>query len=151
MDDPLIDPADTMLTARQYEVLVLRDKGLTQPEIADRFGTSVANVSSIEKRARANVAQAGRTIALANEIRVNHWVTVTQGTHLRELVETVYEAGDDVGVKVPYSAPELSTYLHVRLRKQLDGRRLTEPLRIGLTPAGDVVTHPSDVPSVLQV
>lgn len=148
MDDPRTDPAETMLTERQHQVLVLRHEGLTQPEIADQFGTSVANVSSIEKRARENIARAGRTIALAKDIRVDHWVSVPDGTHLRELVETIYEAGDEVGVKVPYTAPELTTYLHVHLRDRLDGRRLTQRFRIGLTPTGEVVTRPSEFPSV---
>lgn len=143
-----IDPTETILTERQHQVLVLRHDGLTQPEIADQFGTSVANVSSIENRARENIVRAGRTIALANDIRVDHWISVPDGTHLRELVETVYEAGDEVGVKVPYTAPELTTYLHVHLRDRLDGRRLTRRLRIGLTPTGEVVTRPSDFPSV---
>lgn len=148
MEDPRTDPAETMLTERQHQVLVLRNEGLTQPEIADQFGTSVANVSSIEKRARENIARAGRTIALAKDIQVDHWVSVPDGTHLRELVETIYDAGDEVGVKVPYTAPELTTYLHVHLRDRLDGRRLTQRLQIGLTPTGEVVTRPSEFPSV---
>ena len=142
MDGP--DSGGTFLTDRQREVLELRHRGCTQPEIADRFGTSVPNVSAIESRASENIAKAGRTIDLAHEIRVEHWVELDRGTHLREIVETVYQAGDEAGVKVPYSDPELSTYLHVRLDDRLDGRRLTAPLAVGLGPDGDVVTRPGE-------
>lgn len=146
MPDPPVDSSETFLTTRQREVLELRHQGLTQPDIADRIGTSVANVSAIEKRARENIDRACRTIDLANDLRVDHWIEVTEGAHLREMVETVYEAGDEVGVKVPYSDPELSTYLHVRLWDLLEGRRLTGRLWIGLTPNGDVVTYPNRHP-----
>lgn len=143
MGHPRIDPDETFLTDRQREVLTLRAEGLTQPEIADRFGTSVANVSSIESRARGNVDRAVRTVDLAADIRVEHWIKMDEGAHLREVVESVYEAGDEAHVKVPFSDPELSTYLHVRLDHRLDGRRLVGPLWVGLTADGDVITHPS--------
>lgn len=143
MGHPRIDPDETFLTDRQREVLTLRAEGLTQPEIADRFGTSVANVSSIESRARGNVDRAVRTVELAADIRVEHWIKMDEGAHLREVVESVYEAGDEARVKVPFSDPELSTYLHVRLDHRLDGRRLVGPLWIGLTADGDVIAHPS--------
>ncbi len=150
MPGPPIDSDETFLTPRQWEVLELRRRGLTQPDIADRIDTSVANVSSIEGRARENIERACRTIDLANDLRVDHWVEVAEGTHLREVVETVYEAGDEVGVKVPYSDPELSTYLHVRFRNVLDGRRLTDRLWIGLTQNGDVVTYQKQHPEILN-
>lgn len=150
MADFPVDPAETFLTARQEEVVTLRWNGRTQPEIADRFGTSVANVSAIEKRARDNVDRASRTIDLANGIRAAFWVAVEGGDHLREVVEAVYAGGDDAGIKVPYSDPELSTYLDVRLRDRLDGRRLTEGLRVGVTADGDVVIHPGNHAGVRQ-
>lgn len=147
MDEPPVNPSESFLTPRQREVLRLRHEGLTQAAIADRIESSVANVSSIEKRARKNIDRACRTIDLANDIRVDQWVRVAEGAHLREVVETVYEAGDEVGVKVPYSDPELSTYLHVRLSDLLDGRRLTDQLWVGLTQTGDVVTFPNGHPA----
>ena len=143
MTHPRTDSAETFLTDRQHEVLILRRDGLTQAEIADRFGTSDANVSSIESRARENIDRAVRTVELAADLRVDHWIKMNEGAHLREIVESVYEAGDEAGVKVPFSDPELSTYLHVRLDHRLDGRRLKDTLWVGLTADGEVITRPS--------
>ena len=56
--EPPTSVEDTFLTERQAEVLALRTDGLTQREIADRLGTSVANVSGVESSARRNVAAA---------------------------------------------------------------------------------------------
>ena len=139
MAEPNVDPDGTVLTERQFEVLALRRDGLTQAEIADQFGTSVANVSSIESSARRNVARAHRTVEAVRWMRAIVRFHVSAGTHLRDVVERVYEAGDDAGVKVVYGDPELSTYLHVRLGDRLHDRRLTNDVEVGLTADGDIV------------
>ena len=134
-------PADTFLTDRQAEILALRHEGLTQREIADRLDTTVPNISAIEKAARGNVARARRTVDLAERIETDVWIEQPAGAHLRDLVEAIYAAGDEAGVKVTFSDPELAAYLHVHLSDRLDGRRLTVPVELGITPDGGVVTY----------
>ena len=46
---------DTLLTDRQKEVIRYRKKGMTQQQIADRLGTSKANICTIEKSANENI------------------------------------------------------------------------------------------------
>jgi Tfx family DNA-binding protein len=138
------DPPDTFLTERQAEILTLRHEGLTQREIADRLDTTVPNISAIEKAARENVERARRTVDLAERIQTDVWFEQDAGAHLRDLVDAIYAAGDDAGVKITFSDPELAAYLHVHLSDRLDGRRLTEPVQFGITPDGGVVTAAPD-------
>lgn len=131
---------DSFLTERQAEILRLRNDGLTQREIADRLGTSVPNISAIERAARDNVERARRTVDLAERIETDVWFKQAAGAHLRDVVDAIYTAGDEAGVKITFSDPELAAYLHVQLRDRLDGRRLTESVEIGVTQDGGVVT-----------
>lgn len=138
------DPSETFLTERQAEILELRHEGLTQREIADRLDTSVPNISAIERAARDNVERARRTVELAERIETDVWVEQDAGAHLRDIVDGIYAAGDEADVKITFSDPELAAYLHVDLSDRLEGRRLTGPVEIGITPDGGVVTATPD-------
>ena len=140
MADPPADHGATFLTERQTQVLSRRHAGLTQREIAEELGTSVPNISAVERAARDNVERARRTVELAGRLEAAVRFVQPQGTHLRELVEAVYAAGDEAGVKLPVADPELAAYLRVALRDRFEGRRLVEPVEVGVTPDGDVVT-----------
>lgn len=133
---------NTFLTERQAEILAMRNQGLTQREIADQTGTTVANVSTIERAARQNIAAAKQTLELAAVLESAVWFTVDAGTDLRTLIDTIYRRGDDAEVKLAYTEPDLSTHLHDNLHDQLEGRQLTADVRIGITTEGTVVTYP---------
>ncbi|WP_370515861.1 sigma factor-like helix-turn-helix DNA-binding protein, partial [Halapricum sp. CBA1109] len=68
LDRAGFDPEESVLTRRQAAVLALRERDLTQSTIADRFGTSRANVASIEASARENVRKARETVAVADAL-----------------------------------------------------------------------------------
>ena len=101
------DPAKSILTRRQAEVLVLREQGVPQRDIAARFGTSRANISSIESTARANVKKARETVAFAEAIGSPVGIAIEPGMDIIDIPERVYAACDDAGTKVAASAPEL--------------------------------------------
>ncbi len=143
MAGPPADVTETFLTERQAEVLSMREDGLTQAEIADEFGTSVPNVSAVERSARENVAAARRTIELARLLGARSRFAVEAGTDLRELVDRVFEAADAVDVRVPHTDPELTALLHDQLADRLDGRRITAPVGVGVAADGSVVTFPA--------
>lgn len=132
------DVSSTVLTERQAEVLAMRSAGQTQTEIAEALGTSVANVSAIERAARENVAAAERTLDLVRVLEARTRVAATAGTDLRELVDRLYDAADAVDVRLPYTDPELTALLHDRMGDRLDGRQLTGSVEIGLTADGSV-------------
>jgi len=101
------DPDESILTRRQAEVLALRERGLTQSAIAEQFGTSRANVASIESSARENVRKARETVAVAETLRAPVQVDIDAGTDLYDVPPAVFAACDTADVKVPQTAPEL--------------------------------------------
>ena len=57
-----------MLTDREQEVLRLRQKDLTQEEVAQELGISQAAVSSFENNAKRKIADARETLSLAEQL-----------------------------------------------------------------------------------
>lgn len=141
--DPPASVEDTFLTERQAEVLTFRNAGLTQREIAERLGTSVANVSGIEAAARRNVEAAKRTVAIAKLLGCSVRFRAEAGDDLREVVDEIYERGDASGLRVAHPEPELTTHLHDLLGDRIAARRLTDDVEVGLTAEGEVVASPS--------
>ena len=133
---------ETVLTDRQVEVLELREEGHTQREVADRLGTSDSNVSAIERAAEENVAKARRTLELLRTLRAPVRFTVPRNADFDHLVESVYERGDEAGVKVKYCRPELQSHLYGELEPYTSGNRLDTGVTVGLTEGGEVRVYP---------
>jgi len=138
LDQSGFDPDESVLTRRQAEVLALREQGLSQAAIADRLGTSRANVSGIESSARENVEKARETIAFVETLRAPVRVSVDTGTDLYEVPQKVYEACDDAGVKVMHTAPELMELINEAAGDAIRGRQVTEEILVGVTSEGEV-------------
>lgn len=143
MEELPSDVEGTFLTERQAEVLAFRNEGFTQREIAEELGTTVSNISGIERAARDNVEAARHTLDLSVVLESAVWFPVEAETDLRVLIDEIYARGDAAGLQITHAEPELTGLLHDRLRDRLEGRRLTEPVRVGITAAGEVVTFPS--------
>jgi Tfx family DNA-binding protein len=127
-----------VLTRRQAEVLALREHGLRQADIADRLGTSRANVSSVEASARANVEKARETVSFADALSAPVRVRVEDGTDLYDVPDQVYEACDEAGVKVGYAAPELMKVVSDAAGDAVHGREVRAELLVGVTSDGQV-------------
>jgi Tfx family DNA-binding protein len=129
------DADESVLTRRQAEVLALRERGLRQSDIADRLGTSRANVSSVEASARDNVERARETVAFAEALSAPVRVEIEAGTDLYDAPKRVYDACDDAGVKVNHTAPELMKAIGDRAGDAVHGREVRRRLYISV--AGD--------------
>lgn len=137
--------ADTnVLTRRQAEVLALRERGLSQATIADRLGTSRANVSSVEGSARDNLRKARETVAFADALRAPVRVHIAAGTDLYDVPQQVYGACDEAGVKVDHTAPDLMKVISDGAGEAVHGREVIDPLLIGVTADGDVQVRLSE-------
>ncbi|MDY6774763.1 MAG: Tfx family DNA-binding protein [Halobacteria archaeon] len=138
-----MDADSTVLTQRQIEVLRLREEGLTQEEVAEELGTTAANVSAVESAARDNIEKARRTLEVARLLRSPASVTAEEGADIRDLVDEVYEKGDETGVKIEYCEPELYSHLYEHLRTEgvVDGRSLVSDVEVGITREGEVKVH----------
>jgi hypothetical protein len=139
------DAERSVLTRRQAEVLALRERGVRQASIADLLGTSRANVSSVESSARENVEKARETVAFAEALSAPVRVDLEPGTDLYDVPKLVYDACDEAGVKVNHTAPELMKSVSDAAGDAVHGRKIREPLLVGVTSDGTVrVRRPSE-------
>jgi Tfx family DNA-binding protein len=129
---------ENVLTRRQAEVLALRERGVSQADIADRLGTSRANVSSIEASARENISKARETVAFAEALRAPVRVVLDAGTDLYDVPARVFDECDEVGVKVNYTAPELMKLVSDAAGDAVSGRSVDQELLVGVTSDGEV-------------
>ncbi|SEH61763.1 hypothetical protein SAMN05192561_11339 [Halopenitus malekzadehii] len=137
------DADDGVLTRRQAEVLVLRERGLKQSAIANLLGTSRANVSSVEASARENVDKARETIAFIEALSAPVRVEIPAGTDLYDVPGRVYDACDEAGVKVNRTAPELMKVVSDAAGDAVHGREVRRRLFVTVSGDGTVrVRHP---------
>ncbi len=87
-----------LFTPNQFHVLKFRSEGLTQVQTARALGTSRANVSMIELRARRKLGQARDTIRAYESVLSSHSVEVKKGTRLQQIPELVLHEGDRYGI-----------------------------------------------------
>lgn len=131
--------ADTsVLTDRQAEVLVLREQGVSQADIADALGTSRANVSKVEASARENIEKAAETVAFADALAAPVQVEVEPGTPVFDVPDMVYEACDDAGVKVASAAAALMRRVREQAADSVDDGTVTDSLLVVVDADGNV-------------
>ena len=132
------DADESVLTDRQAEVLALREQGLRQSDIADRLGTSRANVSSVEASARDNVERARETVAFAEALAAPVRVEIEDGTDLYDAPKRVYDACDEAGVKVNQTAPDLMKTIGDRAGDAVHGREVRSRLFVTVDADGQI-------------
>ena len=135
------DPDECVLTRRQAEVLALRERDVPQREIAERLGTSRANVSSIEASARRNVEKARETVAIADAMAAPVQIQIDAGTDLFEVPEIVYAACDDVDTKVTHTSAALIRRIRQEVPHTLKDQRVTKPIVIGVSNDGTITVQ----------
>ncbi len=138
------DPSTSVLTKRQAQVLALRERDISQADIAAALGTSRANVSSVEGSARDNLERARETVAFAEALRAPVRVHVPDGTDLYDVPQQVYNACDEAGVKVDHTAPDLMKVVADAAGDAVVGRAVTEPLVVSVTADGTVQVRLSE-------
>lgn len=138
LDRAGFDADESILTRRQAEVLVLREAGIAQADIAEELGTSRANVSSVEASARENIAKARETVAFAEVLSAPVQLTVEGGTDLYDVPNMVYSACDSADVKVNRTAPELMKLVGDAAGDAVHGRAVQRDITITVTRDGDV-------------
>jgi len=132
------DPETNVLTRRQAEVLALREHGLRQRDIADRLGTSRANVSNIESSARENVKKATETVGFAEALSAPVRVEIPPETDLYDVPNLIFDAADEAGIKVTYTAPDLMKRVSDGASTAVEGRNVKTRLFVSLTTEGTV-------------
>jgi len=103
-----------LFNQQQLKILRLRARGFTQLEAAKELGTTRANISMIEWRARRKLERAHETIQAYEALQSSHTVSVEKGTKLAEVPLMVLHEGDKRHVHIKSDLIEI-----VRLVKAL--------------------------------
>jgi Tfx family DNA-binding protein len=138
LDEMGFDPAESVLTRRQAEVYVLRERGYRQADVAEVLGTSRANVASVEASARENVRKARNTVTFAEVLAAPITVEIDPETDLYDVPRQVFATCDDVGVEVNHTAPELMELVNEAAGDAVSGRQVVRPLVVGVSADGDI-------------
>lgn len=138
LDTVGFDTESTILTRRQMEVLVLRERGFKQATIAERLGTTRANVSGIEASARENVTKARKTVQFTELLSAPVRVEISSNSDLYNVPYRVFDACDDAGVKVNEDAPGLIRRISDAVGDAIEGREVREQFVVTVTADGDV-------------
>jgi len=141
------DAAESSLTRRQAEVLALRERDHTQAAIADRLGTSRANIASIEASARENVRKAQETVDFVRALRAPARVEIASGTDLYDVPAQVFSACDEADIKVNYTAPELMKQISDAAGTAVEGREVVADLLVTVTTDGTIQLRQQSVES----
>jgi DNA-binding protein, Tfx family len=128
----------SVLTRRQAEVLAMRERGLRQSVIAEYLATSRANVSSVEASARENIDKARETVAFAETLAAPVRIEIAADTDLYDVPKQVFDACDDVGVKVNRTAPELMKVVSDAAGDAVQGRQIRRRLFVSVSSEGTV-------------
>ncbi len=83
-----------LFNQKQLKILRLRARGFTQLEAAKELGTTRANISMIEWRARRKLDKARETIKAYEALQSSHKVSVGKSTKLAEVPLIVLHEGD---------------------------------------------------------
>jgi Tfx family DNA-binding protein len=129
---------DSFLTETQIEVLKLRKKGLTQEEIAKIFGTSRANISMIEKRARENIKKAYNTIKIYNRIMAPLSIEIEEGTDVLNIPDIVFKKADEEDIKVKYNTLELIELIKENASEFIEKRTVKKKFKVYILENGDL-------------
>ncbi|MFQ5974878.1 MAG: Tfx family DNA-binding protein [Candidatus Hydrothermarchaeales archaeon] len=130
---------DIFLTPRQIEILKLRKKGLSQTEIANRLGTSRANISATEKSALRNIEKARNTLEALKMMDAPIWLSFEPDENLDDVVGKVYKEAGKKDIWVAYDGPSLSNLIHEKAGDKIKGRRILSKLEISVTDDGKVL------------
>ena len=129
---------DSFLTDMQIKVLKLRKKGLTQEEIAKMFGTSRANISMIEKRARENIKKAYNTIKIYNQIMAPLSIEIEDGIDVLKIPDIVFEKADNEGIKVKYNTLELIEFIKEQASEFIEKRTVKKKFKVYVLENGEL-------------
>jgi Tfx family DNA-binding protein len=130
---------ETTLTKRQMEVLKLRNEGLSQEEIAKRFGQTKQNISAIERMAWANVKKAENTIKFVKLLEAPIWFSVEENIDLDEIVGRIFSEADKAKIHMTYDSLSLAMKIREEARDKIKHRVILRRFEIGVTREGGII------------
>ncbi len=129
---------DTLLTDRQKEVIRYRKQGMTQQQIADRLGTSKANICTIEKSANENIRRAKETLEFLYTLDATELCVLPEGTDLMEAPKIIYVSAAPLNIKIRYDTLALINRISSYMPEKIKGRHVKEDIIVYLNNDGDL-------------
>jgi hypothetical protein len=133
-----------LLTKAQAEVLKLRLKGLTQEEIASKFGTTRQNIGIIEKRGRRNLKLAEETIRAYERLTTVASIKVKPNTHMVDVPRLVIGAADKANVKLRADFTRIYNEIRFKAPGCVRGAKVVKPITVLLLKDGDIEIVPEE-------
>lgn len=130
---------DTVLTERQIEVLKLKALGLSTSEIAERLGTTDANISATERKARENILRARRTLQLVKILEAPLRIVIPSESDLNDGVREIYRKANEAGIWISHNFPSLAALIQQKAGEKIKGRRVLKEIEVAITQKGEVV------------
>ncbi len=134
-----MDTDETALTGRQMEVLKLRNEGYSQVEIAQKFGKTKQNISTIEKMAWANVKKAENTLKFVKLLEAPIWFSVEENTDLDDVVRRIYSEADRAKIHIAYDRLSLAAKIRKELMDKIKHRLILKGFEIGINKVGEMI------------
>jgi HTH-type transcriptional regulator, fmd operon transcriptional regulator len=128
----------TLLTDRQWQVLSLRSRGLTQTEVGKRLRTTRENVSIIEHRAHANLMAAKATLAALENLSGSNELVVPTGTSIFEATSMILRRADTLRIRLGMSADSILAALRSKRKGRIRRHHLIASIRITINPDGSI-------------
>jgi len=132
---------ESFLTEIQINVLNLRKRGYTQDEIANTMGTSRANISMIEKRARENIEKARNTLSIYNDIIAPSKIKIDKGTDVFNIPKIIFSKSDKDEIHVNYSSLQIMEFVNQNAQRYIKNRMVVEPFVVTILQNGDIFVH----------
>lgn len=133
-----VDVEKLQLTQRQALVWALRAQGLSQVQIARRWGTSRANICNLERVAREHIEASRHTIAFDEQLRAPLHLVCHPGELLFDIPPKLYRSADASDIKVKYDGPMVVQHLLSEAPECVKDNRLTRPLLLMVSLEGQL-------------
>jgi hypothetical protein len=130
---------ETILTQKQKQVLKLRNKGYSQEEIAQEWGTTKQNISSIERMAWKKVKRAENTIKFVKMLKAPVWFTMDKNADLDDVVGRIYLEADKKNIHITHDGLSLATKIREDAMDKIKHRVVLKEFEVGITEDGEII------------
>ncbi len=130
----------SFLTKKQFEVLMLRAKGLKQKDIAKILGTSRENISILEKKAKEKIEKARNTLELFEMLDPID-LEIKEGTNVYEIPRLIFREADKHGIRIIYNTTCLIELIKTFAHDKIYSFKVRENFKIRILRNGKVLIN----------